>query len=66
MVNIKVVNRLLNERKNSRKSPGMAKRGDECTTSFKKVSWDGKKGGKIVLVNVEIVNEMAKRGNECL
>ena len=44
----------------------MAKRGDECTTSFKKVSWDGKKGGKIVLVNVEIVNEMAKRGNECL
>ena len=24
------------------------------------------KGGKIVFINVEIVNEMAKRGNECL
>ena len=44
----------------------MANRGDKCTTSFKKVSLGWKKGGKIVLVNVEIVNEMAKRGNECL
>ena len=31
----------MNARQVSRKSPGMAKRGDECTTSFTKVSWDG-------------------------
>jgi len=28
----------------SRKSLGMTKRGDEGIVSFKKVSWDGKKG----------------------
>ena len=37
----------MNARQVSRKSPGMAKRGDECTTSFTKVSWGGKKGRRM-------------------
>ena len=44
----------------------MAKRGDECKYKFQESLMGWQKGGKIVLVNVEIVNEMAKRGNECL